>query len=61
MYPNLYFFLKETFNIEPWSFTQYINSFGLLVAISFVLAAILLAAELKRKKNREYYFPKKKH
>ena len=58
MYPNLYFFLKETFNIEPWSFTQYINSFGLLVAISFVLAAINLAAELKRKEKQGILFPK---
>lgn len=58
MYPNLYFFLKDTFNIEPWNFTQYINSFGLLVAISFVLAAILLASELKRKEKQGLLHPK---
>ncbi len=58
MYPNLYFFLKETFNIEPWNFTQYINSFGLLVAISFVLAAMLLASELRRKEKQGLLHPK---
>lgn len=58
MYPNLYFFLKETFNIEPWAFTQYINSFGLLVAISFVIAAMLLASELRRKEKQGLLLPK---
>lgn len=51
MYPNLYYFLKETFGIEPWGFTQYINSFGFFVALSFLLAAYLLAQELKRKEK----------
>lgn len=49
MYPNLYFFLKDTLGIEPWGFTQYINSFGFFVALSFLLAAYLLTKELKRK------------
>ena len=43
MYPNLYFFLKEALGIEPWGFTQYINTFGLLVAIAFVVAAVILS------------------
>lgn len=51
MYPNLYYFLKETFGIEPWGFTQYINSFGFFVALSFLLAAYLLTQELKRKEK----------
>lgn len=51
MYPNLYYFLKETFNIEPWGFTQFINSFGFFVALSFLLAAYLLTLELKRKEK----------
>lgn len=51
MYPNLYFFLKDTFGIEPWGFTQYINSFGFFVALSFLLAAYLLTKELKRKEG----------
>jgi len=49
MFPNLYFFLKETFHVEPWTFTQYINSFGLFVALSFVLGSYVLSLELKRK------------
>lgn len=51
MYPNLYFFLKEVFNVEPWSFTRYINSFGLLVAVAFIISAIVLRAELKRREK----------
>lgn len=58
MYPNLYYFLKETFGIEPWGFTKYINSFGFFVAISFVLAAWLLSNELKRKEKQGILFPK---
>jgi phosphatidylglycerol---prolipoprotein diacylglyceryl transferase len=57
MYPNLYYFLKETFHIEPWSFTQYINSFGFFVAISFIMAAFLLSADLKRKEKHGLLFP----
>ena len=49
MYPNLYFFLKDALGIDPPGFTQYINTFGLLVAIAFVVAAIILSKELKRR------------
>ncbi|WP_336514292.1 prolipoprotein diacylglyceryl transferase [Pollutibacter soli] len=52
MYPNLYYFLKETFNITPWNFTQYINSFGFFVAIAFVVSALMLTSELKRKEKQ---------
>jgi phosphatidylglycerol---prolipoprotein diacylglyceryl transferase len=58
MYPNLYYFLKEVFGIEPWGFTQYINSFGFFVAISFLLAAWILANELKRKEKQGLLQPK---
>jgi phosphatidylglycerol:prolipoprotein diacylglycerol transferase len=58
MYPNLYYFLKEVFGIEPWGFTQYINSFGFFVAISFLLAAWVLANELKRKEKQGLLQPK---
>jgi prolipoprotein diacylglyceryltransferase len=58
MYPNLYYFLREVFGIEPWGFTQYINSFGFFVAISFLLAAWLLANELKRKEKQGLLVPK---
>jgi prolipoprotein diacylglyceryltransferase len=58
MYPNLYYFLKEVFGIEPWGFTKYINSFGFFVAISFLLAAWILANELKRKEKQGLLQPK---
>ncbi|MGL6267949.1 MAG: diacylglyceryl transferase, partial [Chitinophagaceae bacterium] len=58
MYPNLYYFLKETFNIQPWNFTQYINSFGFFVALAFVLSAVLLTIELKRKEKQGLLQPK---
>lgn len=58
MYPNLYYFLKETLNIEPWGFTKYINSFGFFVAISFVLAAYILSRELIRKEKQGLLQPK---
>src|SRR5690606_6830555 len=50
MYPNLYFAFKDLFGVE-WPFLRFVNSFGFFVAISFVLAAIVLAAELKRKSS----------
>lgn len=57
MYPNFYFFLKDAFGIEPAGFTRYINSFGLLVAIAFVIAAFFLRAELKRKESQGLLLP----
>ncbi|MEN9953052.1 MAG: hypothetical protein RLZZ520_1320, partial [Bacteroidota bacterium] len=57
MYPNLYFFLKDVFGITPPGFTLYINSFGFLVAIAFVVAAMFLRNELKRKEQEGLLFP----
>ncbi|RYY63123.1 MAG: diacylglyceryl transferase [Chitinophagaceae bacterium] len=48
MYPNLYFAFKDLFGVE-WSFLRFVNSFGFFVAIAFILSALVLAAELKRK------------
>jgi phosphatidylglycerol:prolipoprotein diacylglycerol transferase len=48
MYPNLYYAFKDLFNID-WKPLRFINSFGFFVALSFILAAVILAAELKRK------------
>lgn len=48
MYPNLYFAFKDLFGVE-WTFLRFVNSFGFFVAIGFILAAMVLAAELKRK------------
>src|SRR5438067_11440179 len=48
MYPNLYYFFKEAFGLKI-GILRFINSFGFFVAISFLVAAALLANELKRK------------
>ncbi len=59
MYPNFYFFLKDALGIDqPWTFTRYIHSFGFFVAIAFVVAAILLTRELKRKEKQGLLHPK---
>lgn len=48
MYPNLYYAFKDLFGVE-WTGLKLVNSFGFFVAISFIIAASVLAAELKRK------------
>ena len=57
MYPNLYFAFRDLFGVE-WSFLRFVNSFGFFVAISFILSAIVLAAELKRKSSQGLLQPK---
>ncbi|MCW3113402.1 MAG: prolipoprotein diacylglyceryl transferase [Segetibacter sp.] len=48
MYPNLYYAFKDLFGVE-WTGLKLINSFGFFVAVSFITAAAVLAAELRRK------------
>lgn len=48
MYPNLYYAFKDLFGIEIEKL-RFVNSFGFFVAIAFIVAAVLLARELKRK------------
>ena len=48
MYPNLYYAFKDLFNVD-WKPLRFINSFGFFVALAFILAALTLAAEFKRK------------
>ncbi|HRO46972.1 prolipoprotein diacylglyceryl transferase family protein [Agriterribacter sp.] len=57
MYPNLYFFIKDTFGTEPWAWTKFVNAFGFFVAIAFILSAMVLAKELKRKEREGLLFP----
>jgi len=56
MYPNLYYAFKDLFNID-WKPLRFINSFGFFVALSFILAAITLAAELRRKGKEGLLYP----
>ncbi|HET6768587.1 MAG TPA: diacylglyceryl transferase, partial [Chitinophagaceae bacterium] len=51
MYPNLYYAFRDLFNVE-WQPLRFINSFGFFVAIAFILAAIVLSAELRRKSEQ---------
>lgn len=48
MYPNLYYAFKDLFGIELPAL-RFINSFGFFVAIAFLVAAAILASELRRK------------
>lgn len=48
MYPNLYYAFKDLFGVDLPGF-KLVNTFGFFVALSFIAAAIVLTAELKRK------------
>ncbi len=50
MYPNLYYVFKDWFGVE-WNSLKILNTFGLMVALAFVAAAIVLNSELKRKEK----------
>lgn len=56
MYPNLYYAFKDLFGVEIPAL-RFINSFGFFVAISFLVAAALLARELRRKSKQGIFQP----
>ena len=56
MYPNLYYAFKDLFGVE-WKFLRYVNSFGFFVAIAFIVSALVLAKELKRKSRQGFFVP----
>lgn len=51
MYPNLYFVFKDIFGVD-WTWLKLINSFGFIVALSFIAAAWILTIELRRKQSQ---------
>ncbi len=51
MYPNLYYAFRDLFGAE-WKSLRFVNSFGFFVAIAFILAAVVLVAELRRKSKQ---------
>ena len=51
MYPNLYYVFKDWFGVN-WEWMKVLNTFGLMVALSFVAAAWTLSLELKRKEKQ---------
>jgi len=57
MYPNLYYVFKDWFGVE-WKSLSILNMFGLMVALSFIAAAIILTAELKRKEKMGLLSPR---
>jgi phosphatidylglycerol:prolipoprotein diacylglycerol transferase len=56
MYPNLYYAFKDLFGVE-WTFLRFVNSFGFFVAIAFIISAIVLANELRRKSKQGLFQP----
>lgn len=48
MYPNFYYIFRDWFGVEL-EFLKIINSFGFFVAVSFLLAGLVMQKELKRK------------
>jgi phosphatidylglycerol---prolipoprotein diacylglyceryl transferase len=50
MYPNLYYVFKDWFGVE-WQWLKILNTFGLFVAVAFMVAAVVLSAELKRREK----------
>jgi phosphatidylglycerol---prolipoprotein diacylglyceryl transferase len=57
MYPNLYYVFKDWFGIE-WQWLKIFNTFGLFVAIAFIVAAIVLSMELKRREKLGLLHPR---
>jgi phosphatidylglycerol---prolipoprotein diacylglyceryl transferase len=56
MYPNLYFAFRDLFGID-WRPLRFVNSFGFFVAIAFILAAVVLTIELRRKSKQGLLHP----
>lgn len=56
MYPNLYYAFKDLFGVD-WKFLRFVNSFGFFVAIAFIISALVLTAELRRKSKQGLFQP----
>ena len=57
MYPNLYYVFKDWFGVE-WKGLSFLNTFGLMVALGFVTAALVLNRELQRKEKQGLLSPR---
>jgi phosphatidylglycerol---prolipoprotein diacylglyceryl transferase len=57
MYPNLYYVFQDWFGVE-WTQLSFLNTFGLMVAVAFVVAAIVLSKELQRKEKQGLLSPR---
>ncbi len=57
MYPNLYYVFKDWFGVE-WHALSFLNTFGLMVAFAFLIAAWVISFELRRKEKQGLLFPR---
>jgi prolipoprotein diacylglyceryltransferase len=57
MYPNLYYVFNDWFGVK-WHGLSFLNTFGLMVAMGFVTAAIVLSKELQRKEKQGLLSPR---
>ncbi len=57
MEPNFYYMFKDWFGVE-WNGLKLLNTFGLMVALGFLVAAVILSIELKRKEKQGLLFPR---
>ena len=60
MYPNLYYVFKDWFGVE-WKVLGFLNTFGLMVAVGFVVAAVVITSELRRKEKQGLLFPREEY
>ena len=59
MYPDLSYLLHDLIGTAPDNWTSIVKTFGLLLVISFLVAAYMLAKELKRKEDEGLIHPVK--
>ncbi len=57
MYPNLYYAIKDWFGVEINAFKIF-YTFGIFVALAFIVGAIVLSRELKRKEKQGLLLPR---
>src|SRR5688572_1411737 len=57
MYPNLYYAFKDWFGVEI-NALKIFYTFGIFVALAFIVAAIFLSKELKRKEKQGLLLPR---
>ena len=57
MYPNLYYAVKDWFGVEV-NALKIFYTFGIFVALAFIVAAIVLSKELKRKEKQGLLLPR---
>jgi phosphatidylglycerol---prolipoprotein diacylglyceryl transferase len=57
MYPNLYFLIEGLFGIQPYTFFAVVQTFGLFMAVSFILAGVVLVKDINRRTGLGQFQP----